>query len=276
MNPRELTRAATRRLTEAGVDSPAADADWLLAHVTGVDRMRLGLLDRVDPEAAARFEDLVERRCAREPLQHLTGTAAFAGVELSVGPGVFVPRPETEALAAWAIEQAREVSAPVVVDLCTGSGALAKAIAAAVPAARVSAVELDPGAFAWAERNLAASGVDVRLGDAAESFEELNGAVDLVVANPPYIPLTAWESVTPEVRDHDPHLALFSGDDGLDLIRRLERTAARLLRPGGVVGMEHAEVQSEAVSAVFAGRWAEVRDRHDLAGRPRFVTARLP
>ena len=276
MRPRDLLAPAARRLAEAGVDSAEADASWLLAHVLGVDRLRLGLIERVDPASTERFDVFVDRRCSREPLQHITGTAAFAGVELAVGPGVFVPRPETELLAAWAIEQARRTTDPVVVDLCTGSGALAKAVAAAVSPARIYAIELDPEAHRWAERNLAGTGVELRLGDAAEAFADLNGRVDVVVANPPYIPLTAWESVTPEARDHDPHLALFSGDDGLDLIRRLERTAARLLRPRGVVGVEHAEAQGDTAPAVFAGRWAEVRDQRDLAGRPRYVTARRP
>lgn len=276
MKPRDLIAPAVRRLASAGVESPQVDAQSLLAHVLGVDRMRVNLVDYVEAADAARFEGLIARRATREPLQHLTGSTRFAGVDLLVGPGVFVPRPETEHLAAWAIERCREVEAPVVVDLCTGSGALAKAIATAVPEARVHAIELDPAAHAWAERNLAGTDVDLRLGDAFDSFAELDGTVDLVVANPPYIPLTAWESVAPEARDHDPHLALFSGDDGLDAIRALERTAARLLEPGGVVGVEHADAQGESAPAVFAARWLQVRDHTDLAGRPRFVTARRP
>jgi release factor glutamine methyltransferase len=141
----------------------------------------------------------------------------------------------------------------------------------------VYAVELDPAAHAWAERNLVGSGVDLRLGDMEDSFPELDGRVDVVVCNPPYIPLDAWESVAEEARDHDPHLALFSGADGLDAMRVLERRAALLLRPGGVVGAEHAEVQAESAPAVFAasGRWDNIRDHLDLAGRPRHVTARL-
>ena len=184
--------------------------------------------------------------------------------------------PETELLAGWAIEQALLVESPVVVDLCTGSGAVAKAIADEVPGARVHAVELDEPAHAWAERNLAGTGVDLRRGDMADAFGDLAGTVDVVVCNPPYIPLDAWESVAAEARDHDPHLALFSGDDGLDAMRVLERRAALLLRPGGVVGAEHADLQGESAPAVFtaAGRWTEVRDHEDLAGRARFLTAR--
>jgi len=281
---RDLRRAAAARLREAGVASPERDAELLLAHVLDVGLGRLLLVDDLDDDQRERYDALVARRASREPLQHLVGTAAFRHVELAVGPGVFVPRPETELLAGWAIEQAQLVSAlvegervPVVVDLCTGSGAIARAVADEVPDADVHAVELDEQAFAWAERNLAGTGVDLRPGDMATAFDDLTGAVDVVVCNPPYIPLEAWESVAVEARDHDPHLALFSGDDGLDAMRVLERRAALLLRPGGVVGAEHADVQGAAAPGVFAasGRWVDVVDHLDLAGRPRYLTARL-
>ena len=217
------------------------------------------------------------RRAAREPLQHLTGTAGFRYVTLQIGPGAFVPRPETEELAGWAVERATEQEAPVVVDLCTGSGAIAASLAFEVPHAQVHAVELDPGAHAWAKCNLATTGVDLQLGDMADAFPELDDRVDVVVCNPPYIPLEAWASVAPEARDHDPALALWSGEDGLDAIRVLESTAARLLRPGGWVGAEHADVQGESALQIFldSGRWSEVRDHRDLAGRARYLTARL-
>jgi release factor glutamine methyltransferase len=280
---RELLTRATATLRDAGVASPEHDAAELLAHVLGTTRGQLVLVDEVPDDEAEAYAALVDRRARREPLQHLTGLAWFRHVELRVGPGVFVPRPETELLAGWAVEQAlvlREsgaVESPVLVDLCTGSGAVAKALADEVPGARVHAVELDEPAHAWALRNLEGTGVDLRQGDMATAFEELRGTVDVVTCNPPYIPLDAWESVAPEARDHDPHLALFSGRDGLDAIRVLERRAAMLLRPGGLVGFEHADVQGESAPAVFAatGRWADVRDHRDLAGRPRFVTARL-
>lgn len=277
MTPAALRRRAAQRLREAGVGSPEWDADELLAHVLGTDRGRLLTLTEVSDDAAARFAELVERRARREPLQHLTGTAAFRHVELAVGPGVFVPRPETELLAGWAVEQATRLESPVVVDLCTGSGAIARAIADEVPHARVHAVELDERAHDWAARNLTGTGVDLRLGDMAQAFDDLAGTVDVVTCNPPYIPLDAWESVAPEARDHDPGLALFSGVDGLDAFRVLERRAAILLRSGGVVGAEHADAQGEAAPALFSasGRWREVSDHRDLAGRPRFVTARL-
>jgi len=281
---RSLLRAAEDRLAAAGVASPAHDASALLAHVLGTTRGRLALVTEVTEEQAAAFDALVVRRAAREPLQHLTGVAYFRYGEVAVGPGVFVPRPETELLAGWAVDHLTHASRhplsgaepPVVVDLCTGSGVIAKAIAEEVPWARVHAVELDEGAHAWAERNLAGSGVDLRHGDLATAFDDLLGTVDVVVSNPPYVPLEAWESVAAEARDHDPHLALFSGQDGLDAIRALEVRGAVLLKQGGVIAVEHADVQGESAPAVFAatGRWEEVRDHEDLAGRPRFLTAR--
>ena len=288
---RSVLRSAAAVLAEAGVDSPDHDAAELLAHVLGTTRSALPFVAAVTPTQAEEYAVLVARRASREPLQHLTGSAAFRHVELAVGPGVFVPRPETELLAGWAVHEARAVAdaaagtptgtasgrVPVVVDLCTGSGAIALSVATEVPAALVHAVELDDDAYGWAARNLAGSGVDLRHGDMAEAFHELDGQVDVVVCNPPYIPLEAYESVAPEARDHDPELALFSGADGLAALRVVERVAARLLRPGGVAGAEHADVQGESAPAVFvaSGRWSDVRDHPDLAGRARFVTARL-
>jgi release factor glutamine methyltransferase len=276
-----LLRDATARLTAAGVASADTDAAVLLAHVLGVGRGELFLRDAVAAEDVAAFEVLVARRAAREPLQHLTGSVGFRHVELAVGPGVFVPRPETELLAGWAVDRAREAVArgrtPVVVDLGTGSGAIALAVATEVPQAEVHAVEVSEPALVWAGRNVAGAGVDLRHGDMADAFPDLDGTVDVVVSNPPYIPLEAFESVTPEVRDHDPGTALWSGEDGLDAMRVVERVASRLLVRSGVVGAEHADAQGEAAPAVFAstGRWTDVRDHQDLAGRPRFVTARL-
>lgn len=274
---RALLAEATERLAAGGVASPESDAAALLAHVLSTTRGGLALVTDITEEQAAAYDALVARRASREPLQHLTGSAGFRHVELVVGPGVFVPRPETELLAGWAVEQAAPLAAPVVVDLCTGSGAIAAAVADEVPHARVHAVELSPEAHAYAERNLAGTGVDLRLGDAFEAFDDLLGTVDVLVCNPPYVPLESWESVAVEARDHDPHLALFSGQDGLDAIRLLAVRGAALLRPGGVLGVEHADVQGESVPAVLAatGRWHEVRDHADLAGRARFTTARL-
>ncbi len=276
-----VVREATALLAAAGVPSPEFDAAELLAHVLGSTRAALPVAGPLTPAQAEAFAGLVRRRASREPLQHLTGTAAFRYVELAVGPGVFVPRPETEVLAGWGVETARAVPAadraPVVVDLCTGSGAIALAVATEVPRARVHAVELSEDAFGWAVRNLDGSGVDLRQGDMADAFHDLDGTVDVVLCNPPYIPLEAYESVAPEARDHDPSLALWSGDDGLVAIRVLEGVAARLLRPGGAVGAEHADVQGESAPAVFraSDRWVDVRDHRDLAGRSRYLTAVL-
>ena len=274
-----LLDGATDRLTAAGVPSPAHDARELLAHVLDRRPPLLGRTDPVSPDQAERFAALLARRSARVPLQHLTGEAPFRYLTLAVGPGAFVPRPETEVMTGWAIDRLRErpADAPpaVVVDLCTGSGAIAKAVATEVPGTRVSAVELSPDAHAWAERNLADTDVTLLLGDMADALPELDGTVDLVICNPPYVPLDAYDSVVAEARDHDPTVALFSGDDGLDAIRVLTATAARLLRPGGLLTFEHAEVQVEAAPAVVvaSGGYRTVRDHHDLTGRPRFVTA---
>jgi release factor glutamine methyltransferase len=274
---RTLLAAARDRLAAAGVDSPDADARILLEAATGRPRSQLLIMDEVDAAAAARFESMLSRRQTREPLQHITGVAHFRYVSLQVGPGVFVPRPETEVMAGWAIDRLREVEGrpPVGVDLATGSGAIAKALADEVPQAELYAVEVSEDAAGWAARNLSGTGVDLRIGDMADAFTDLDGTVDVVVCNPPYIPLTAWESVQTEARDHDPDVALFSGDDGLDAIRVLTVVAARLLRPGGWVACEHAEVQAESVPAVFAGHggYHQIRDHRDLSDRPRFTTA---
>jgi len=272
-----LLAEAADLLGAGGVPSPQVDAELLLSHVIGVPRAMLRRAS-IDGTQRTVYLEMIAARARRVPLQHITGSTGFRYVDVEVGPGVFVPRPETELLAGWAVEAASAITdrQPVVVELCAGSGAISLSIVREVPRAVVHAVELDPAAHAWAERNLAESGVDLRLGDMADAFGDLDGTVDVVVANPPYIPVDAWESVAPEARDHDPALALWSGDDGLDAMRTLEQVAWRLLRPGGVVGAEHADAQGESAPAVFVGRWSEVRDHPDLAGRARYVTARRP
>jgi release factor glutamine methyltransferase len=275
---------ATSRLADAGVESPRADAELIAAHVHGVSR---GALHTV-PDAAfdPRYWDEIARRASREPLQHITGLAYFRYLELEVGPGVFVPRPETEVMTGWAIEALREmdVAEPVVADLGAGSGAIGLAIAQEVPRSRVHAVEADPLARQWTERNITrcaaaaphtAGRVTLHGGDFATALGDLDGMVDLVISNPPYIPAGSW--VPPEVGEYDPATALWGGTDGLDAIRVVERVAGRLLRGGGIVAVEHGSPQGAAVWQVFAEDrgWRDTRCHRDLAGRDRFVSARL-
>jgi release factor glutamine methyltransferase len=273
---RAAVEAAADRLALAGVPSPRFDAEELAAHALGVERRDLWSVPSLGGQAQT-FAAYVGRRVAREPLQHITGRAFFRHLELAVGPGVFVPRPETELVAEAAIAATRALAArdwpPVVVDLCTGSGAIALAVASEVPGSQVHAVEADPDAFAWAVRNCAGSVVDLRLGDMADSFRDLDGAVDVVVTNPPYIPVGAVVRDA-EVAAHDPSLALWSGPDGLDAMRVVETVAARLLRPGGTVVAEHADLQGSSAPEVFrhTGSWVDVRDHTDLAGRDRYLT----
>lgn len=275
--------AAAARLGGAGVPSPGPDALALAEHALGVDRLVLAVPPPVPADFAARYADLVARRARREPLQHILGWAAFRHLRLRVEPGVFVPRPETELVAGAAIEAARAVSGrpPLVIDLCTGTGAIAAAVADEVPGARVVAIDVDPAAVALARANLATAGdgtARVRSGDVADPqlLAELAGAADVVVSNPPYIPPDA-EPVDPEVRDHDPARALYGGGaDGLDVPRLVIAAAARLLRPGSLLVMEHGDEQGLVVrqAVAAAGAFTEIGTRPDLAGRDRFVTAR--
>ncbi|MDR3202646.1 MAG: peptide chain release factor N(5)-glutamine methyltransferase [Bifidobacteriaceae bacterium] len=275
--------AAARRLAAAGVPSPRADAEWLAAHVLGVTRGALRAsvwLDRELDDAGAlaqRYDLAIAERARRVPLQHITGTAPFRGLELAVGPGVFIPRPETEQVAEAAIRAARARPAPVLaVDLCSGSGAIAAALAAEAPGVRVVAVEKSPEACAWAERNLAGTGVRLVQGDVAGALPELDGQVDVVVSNPPYIPPGAVP-LDPEVRDHDPADALYGGGpDGLAIPGIVLETAARLAKPGGALVLEHGECQGEALVrlARAGGAWTALETLPDLAGRPRMLTAR--
>lgn len=275
---RGAVREATRRLAEAGVPSPEADAVALAAHLLKVSVGDVHKAMVLGAPAPAAYPGLVAERAARVPLQHLTGRAGFRRLELSVGPGVFVPRPETEFVAGLAIDAALALESPLVVDLCTGSGAIALAVADEVPAATVYAVELGREAHAWAERNVVDTGlaVDLRHGDATEAFTELEGTVDVVVSNPPYIPL-GMVPLDPEVRDHDPELALYGGsEDGLAIPLAVAARAALLLRPGGLLVMEHADSQGVTLPSALrrTGEWAEVADHDDLTGRPRATTAR--
>ncbi|MGP4020516.1 peptide chain release factor N(5)-glutamine methyltransferase [Saccharopolyspora sp. 5N708] len=273
---------AERMLSAAGVASPRTDAELLAAHLLGVERTKLMMVPLVDPPVVQALHDLVHQRAARVPLQHLTGNASLGAVTLNVGPGVFVPRPETELLFAWGLAALEGVDRPTVVDLCTGSGALALAMANARPDAVVHAVEKDPAALAWARRNAdqqaQAGDTPIRLyaGDVTDPmlFMELEGLADLVLCNPPYVP--EGTPVPPEVRNHDPHEAVFAGRDGLDVIRHVIGCAARLLRPGGGVAIEHDDTHGGSVPALLSARrvLSDVQEHTDLAGRPRFATAR--
>lgn len=276
-------RAAAARLAEAGVPDPVVDAELLAAHVRGERRgeLQAALIRGVDIDEtdAATLDALVARRAAREPLQHITGTAPFRHLELAVGPGVFVPRPETETVVQFAIDALLNSAdqAPVAVDLGTGSGAIALAMATEVPHARVYAAELSPDAHAWATRNVA--GVDnltLVLSDLADAFVELDGTAAVVISNPPYVPDAAIPR-DPEVRLFDPSLALYGGADGLDVVRVLSGRAMRLLRPGGLLVIEHGELQGAAIRALLSAEgWRAAATHRDLTLRDRATTALRP
>lgn len=272
---------AERVLTSAGVASPRNDAEWLAAHVVGVERMKLPMVPLVDPPVIETIRKLVARRAKREPLQHILGWAAMGRISVDVGPGVFVPRPETELLLAWGVDELKGMPRPVAVDLCTGSGALALALAHERPDATVHAVERDPSALSWARRNAEArvaagdTPIVLHAGDVLDGtlLMELEETVDLVLCNPPYVP--AGTPVPPEVGEHDPRDAVFSGADGLDTIRHVVSCAARLLRPGGRLAIEHDGSHGGSAPALLRTRKVllDIVDHPDLTGRARFVTA---
>lgn len=271
---RQAIEAAAARLAAAGVASPRIDAELLAAHVAGVERSRLMFLGDPGQGFGPAYDELVAARSRRVPLQHLIGTAPFGPLTLEVGPGVFIPRPETEALLEWACAQ-QLPSNPLIIDLCTGSGALALALAAHRPDARVLAVENSPAALEFARRNAVGTRVEVLDADVTTPglLPELDAQVDLLVSNPPYIPDTA--DLEPEVAEHDPAQALFGGPDGMAVIRPIVTLAARWLRAGAPCAVEHDDTTPEPTVAAFAndGHFDEITARRDLAGRPRFVTA---
>lgn len=282
---REALRDAAARLARAGVNDPDVDAELLLAHLRGAGRgavqaaaLRGDTLDAAEAEA---FDGLVARRAAREPLQHITGVAPFRHLELAVGPGVFVPRPETEMVTQLAIDALRAVpdAEPLAVDLCTGSGAIALALATEVPHARVVAVENSVDAFVWAKENAARIGAEnLRLvfDDATRALPELDGAVAVLVTNPPYVPDDAIPR-DPEVRLHDPEAALYGGPDGLDIVRALSLRALALVRPGGTIVIEHGEWQGAPIRELLtADGWRAAATHPDLTQRDRATTAIRP
>lgn len=275
-----LLDLGSRRLAGTGSASPAADARVLLCHALDIEPSRLILAPPPGADQVGRFRELIAARAAGTPVQYLTGEAWFRSERIEVGPGVFIPRPETELLVGEAVAEAaalvRAGETPTIIDLCTGSGAMAASLAGEVAGARVHAVELDPGALAWARRNLTPRGVTLHEGDALRVPEGMEGLADIVVTNPPYLPLAGREQISRQVIDTEPEPALFSGLDGLDLLRGLVPRAAALLRHGGLLGFEHDPAQEDSAPALLAddGRWEQIEDHRDLAGRSRYVTAR--
>ncbi len=278
-----LRREAIESLAAAGVPGPEVDADLLIGHVLGLSRgavqARAVVRAEVSADDEAAVRAAIARRETREPVQHITGLAPFRSLELAVGPGVFVPRPETEFVVQFAIDALALVPSaePLAVDLGSGSGAIALAMATEVPHARLVAVERSADALPWTARNIERLGDGrVRLveGDLADALPELDGRVDVVASNPPYIPLAAVPR-DPEVRLYDPPAALYSGEDGLDAVRALSRTARRLLREGGTLVIEHGELQAAAIAAILrADGFTAIACHRDLLGRDRATTAR--
>ncbi len=274
--PAEAIRDAARLLADARVASPANDARQLMGYVTG--RTPIGLLGlaELSETQQERYWALVHARAERVPLQHLTGRARFRNVELAVGPGVFIPRPETELVAQAVINEAVLHPGALVVELCAGSGAISAAVADEVPGVHLVAIEDEPAATAWLARNLAGSMARIVQADIAEPRPELTHRAHVVVANPPYVPLTDRDRLPPEVRDHDPAHALFAGPDGLAMFPVVCLAAGRLLRPSGLVVVEHGDDQQSACARFLsAAGFAEIGRHRDLAGRPRFVTGRV-
>ena len=270
-----VLRSAAEQLAAAGVPSPRHDAEALAGSVLGVSRGQLPQVQSLSAVQAAAFQKLLARRADREPLQHLTGRAGFRYLDLAVGPGVFLPRPETEVVVEWCLGQLP--SGGTAVDLCAVSGAIALSLATERSGTTVYAVESDPTAYAWLQRNAVGTGVrclQVDLADVLRTAPQLAGTVDLVVSNPPYIPLGS-RPLDPEVARYDPAIALWGGRDGLDVVRAVEQIARRLLSTGGRLAIEHADTQGAAVPALLAaaGNWTGIADHSDLADRDRYATA---
>ncbi len=262
--------------------TPIVDAELLIAHVLRLSRgevhVKMVTGTQIDSDDVLAVTAAVERRATREPLQHITGIAPFRSLELAVGPGVFVPRPETEQVAQIAIDflRANANGSPLAVDLGAGSGAIAIALASEVPHARVVAVENSPAAFIWAKSNVRTAALDnleLQFVDLANALPHRDGTVDLVISNPPYIPTGAIPR-DPEVRLFDPAHALYGGEDGLDVVRQVSATAKRLLRPGGNLVIEHGDEQAPSISEFLrADGWHAVGSHRDLSGRDRATTA---
>jgi release factor glutamine methyltransferase len=277
----EVLQAAEAALRDAGVETPKGDAQWIAAEVLGVSRTTLLAHNGDDLHDAQREQigELVGRRANREPLAYVIGTANFRGLALEVGPGCLVPRPETEMTAERAIWHARERGLrPTIVDVGTGCGAIALALAAEVPNARVFATEVSPAARGWALRNLARTGLRVTLlpGDLLDPLHPaLGGAVDIVVSNPPYLRDDEWDTLQDEVRLYEPREALLAGEDGLDLVMRLLEDVNRWLSPGAWLILELAPDQTERLAKLLGViGYDSVEITKDLAGRERVVEGR--
>lgn len=279
----EAIAKATKELTAAGVISPAVDAELLAGHLLGcskseIIKLSLSGKDLNDHEEISFFE-LVARRAKREPLQHITGIAHFRNLELKVGPGVFVPRPETELLVDYSLELVSGIEKPAIADLCSGSGAIAISLATEIQGSSVFAVEKSAEAFDYLTSNFAAYGLDVDftcLGDLADELADKFEYFDLVVSNPPYIPEGAVP-IYEEVRLFDPGLALYGGSDGLDVVRAISTRALHLLKPAGFIVLEHSENQAAAIGELLlADGWLNVASRQDLTGRDRMTSAQKP
>lgn len=274
--------AAIKLLAAAGVTSPEVDTDLLIGHVLGLSRgavQAASVADReIAPDAAEIVDSLVTRRAAREPLQHITGVAPFRSIELAVGVGVFVPRPESEQVAQFAIDELKASASPspIAVDLGTGSGAIALAMATEVRHATVFGVENSAPAFVWTTRNFRAIAPDNAtpiFADLGTCLPELAGLVSVVVSNPPYIPDAATPR-DPEVRLFDPPAALYGGVDGLDIVRQVSLTALRLLHAGGTLVIEHGELQGADIRSLLTDDgWRATATHPDFLGRDRATTA---
>jgi release factor glutamine methyltransferase len=270
--------SATTVLADAGINSARYDAEELAAHLTGTERGRLALIDSPDDAFFDRYHAAITARSRRVPLQHITGTAVFGPLTLFVGPGVFIPRPETEVMLEWATAQCLPgaLARPLIVDVCTGSGALALAVAQRWPEARVLGIDNSDPALEYARRNSLGTNVELVRADATDPglLTEIDGQVDLVVTNPPYLPDTV--EIEPEVAEHDPPQAVFGGPDGMRVIAAVVRLAGRWLRPGGFFAVEHDDTTSLLTSEFISstGLFDDIVARTDLTGRSRFVTAR--
>ena len=271
----ELLSRGSQLLASAGIDSAEVDAQLLAAHVLGISRGELQAQLFLNPEISQDNEllELFQKRSERIPLQHLTGVAYFRNLTLAVGPGVFIPRPETEGVVDLAIAALPKDG--IAVDLCTGSGAIAISIATEVPNSKVYAWELNPESEPWLRKNLRGN-VELVMGDIIDDhqlFDELAGTVDVVISNPPYIPTWAVPKDL-EVQLHDPALALYGGFDGMDIIRVVSRRALQLLKPGGFLVVEHADTQGQLVADLFqTDGWENIQVHQDLTNRDRSVSA---